>query len=247
MGLKRACQYMEKNESFRKKILGALVYPAFVLILCFVSLFILVSVLLPSFAGIFRSIGVELPFISRFILDSGRFLPVFMVLLAALGYRVFTYIMSDKGFRFPVIGKMRLKMITASFFSSMSESLSAGMSVMDSITLSAGLVNSPTCKEKLEGCIKLVYDGNGLSESLQATGLFDDTDISLVSAGQNSSSLDRVFTELAEMRSEEIENDLKTFTSLVEPISTLATGLVVGVIVFAMFMPIIKLINTLGS
>ena len=247
MGLKKACNYMEKKESFKQKIAGALVYPAFVLILCFLSLFILVSVLLPSFAGIFRSMGIELPFISRFILDSGRFLPLFIVFLAALAYFAFKYLVSDKGFKFPVIGKARSKMVAASFFSSMGESLSSGMSVMDSLTLSAGLVNSVMYREKLEGCIKLVYDGNGLSESLQTTGLFDGTDISLISAGQSSSSLDRVFTQLAEMRSEEIENDLKTFTGLVEPVSTLATGLVVGAIVFAMFMPILKLINSIGD
>jgi type II secretory pathway component PulF len=247
MGLKKACQYMEKNESFKKKIAGSLVYPAFVLILCFVSLFVLVSVLLPSFAGIFRSMGIELPFISRFILDSGKFIPLFTIILAILAYLAFRYIMSDKGFRFPVVGGMRSKMIAASFFSSMGESLSSGMSLIDSLTLSAGLVNSVMCREKLEGCIKLVYDGNSLSESLQTAGLFDGTDISLISAGQLSSSLDRVFAQLAEMRSEEIENDLKTFSGLVEPISTLATGLVVGAIIFAMFMPILKLISALGS
>ncbi len=236
-----------KERKLQKKIAGALVYPAFVLTLCFISLFILVSVLLPSFAGIFRSIGIELPLISRFILDSGRFLPLFMIIIATLAYFAFRYVMSDRGFRFPIIGRMRSKMIAASFFGSMGEALSSGMSIMDSLMLSAGLVNSPMYKEKLEECIKLVYDGNGLSDSLQTTGLFDDTDISLISAGQHSSSLDRVFGELAEMHSEEIENDMKTFTSLVEPVSTLATGLVVGLIVFAMFMPIIKLINALGS
>lgn len=246
-GLARACRYMEKKESFKKKIVGALVYPAFVLMLCCASLFILVSVLLPSFVGIFQSMGATLPPLSRFILDSGKFLPLIGILSIVLFYFAIKYSMGDGGFGFPVIGKFRSKLILASFYSSMAESLSSGMNIMDSLSLSAGLVNSMLYREKLAYCGKMVSEGNALSESLFNTGLFDETDLSLISAGERSSSLDKVFHQLSNLYEEDIENGLKTFSNLVEPASTLATGLVVGIIVFAMFMPIIKLINVLGG
>jgi type II secretory pathway component PulF len=246
-GLARACRYLEKKDSFRKKIIGALIYPAFVMLLCCASLFILMSVLLPSFAGIFQSIGVALPPISRFILDSGRFFPLMSAVIAIMLYCSIRYLFSDKGFKFPVIGKFRSKLVAASFFSSMAEALSSGMNLLDSLSLSTGLVNSALFKEKLLASNKLVSEGNALSESLNSTGLFDETAISLISAGEHSSSLDKVFAQLADLYEEETENGLKMFSSLVEPASTLATGLVVGVIVFAMFMPIIKLISVLGG
>ena len=246
-GLARACRYLEKKDSFRKKIIGALIYPAFVLLLCCASLFILMSVLLPSFAGIFQSIGVALPPISRFILDSGRFLPLMAAVLIILIYCAIKYLFSDRGFKFPVIGRFRAKLVTSSFFSSMAESLSSGMNILDSLSLSTGQINSRLFKEKLLASNKLVSEGNALSDSLNSTGLFDETVISLISAGEHSSSLDKVFAQLADIYEEETENSIKTFSSLVEPASTLATGLVVGFIVFAMFMPIIKLISVLGG
>ncbi len=246
-GLSRACRYLEKKDVFRKKIAGALVYPAFVLALCCASLFILVSVLLPSFAAIFRSAGISLPPLSRFILDSGRFFPLAAVLLAFLVYFGIRYSMGDGGFRLPLIGKFRSKLVLASFYGSMAESLASGMSIMDSLSLSAGSMKSMLYKEKLAAAGRMVSEGNPLSESLYGTGSFDETDISLLSAGERSSSLDKVFSQLARLHEEDIESGLKTFSGLIEPASTLATGVVVGIIVFAMFMPIIKLISVLGG
>lgn len=246
-GLSRACQYLEKKETFRKKIAASLLYPAFILLLCCASIFILVSVLLPSFAQIFQSIGTTLPPLSRFILVSARYFPIAAVISAIAIYVAARYSLSDRGFNLPVVGGARKKLVLASFCGSMAESLSSGMNIIDSLSLSAGLVNSPLYKEKLLASKGLVSAGNGLSGSLRGTGLFNEIYLSLISAGEHSSSLGSVFSRLSVLYEEEIESDLKTFASLVEPASTLVTGLVVGVIVFAMFMPIVKLINVLGS
>ncbi|MFH1710478.1 MAG: type II secretion system F family protein [bacterium] len=246
-GLSRACQYLEKKEAFKKKVVGALLYPAFVLAFCCVSIFILASVLLPSFAGIFQAAGATLPPLSRFILNAGEYLPLTAVALLILSYFAVRYAASDAGFKVPVIGRFRSKLVLASFFNSMAASLSSGISVVDSLALSSNLTGSEYYKEKLLASLKAVSDGNALSESLHGTGLFDETPLSLISVGERSSSLDKVFSQLSNLYEEEIENALKTFSSLVEPVSTLATGLVVGIIVFAMFMPIIKLIGVLGG
>ena len=246
-GLSRACRHLEKKDAFRKKIIGALVYPAFVLGVCCISLFVLVSVLLPSFAGIFQSIGATLPPLSRFILNSSRYFPLTAIMFLIMSYFAVKYLAGDPGLKVPLIGKFRSKIIQASFFRSMAESLSSGMSVVDSLSLSSGLVNSEYFKGKLSATLKAVSEGNPLSGSLHDTGLFDETSVSLISTGEHSSSLGKVFFQLSDLYEEEIENGLKTFSSLVEPVSTLATGVVVGIIVFAMFMPIIKLISVLGS
>jgi len=118
---------------------------------------------------------------------------------------------------------------------------------MEALSLSTSLMSSKLFKDKLSSSIKAVSEGEPLSEALRMSGLFDDTALSLISAGERSSSLDKVFSQLSIMYEEEIESGLKTFTNLIEPASTLATGLVVGIIVFAMFMPIIKLISVLGG
>jgi type IV pilus assembly protein PilC len=155
--------------------------------------------------------------------------------------------MGDKGLKFPVIGKFRRKLILSSFFQAMAQSLSSGMNVINSLDLSLKAVGSKDCRQILSAASVSVTEGTALSDAFKASGLFDETVLSLVSAGEQSSSLGNVFSQLADMYEEEIESGLKTFSSLVEPVSTLATGVVVGIIIFAMFMPIIKLISVLGG
>jgi len=246
-GLARACEYMQKKDSFRKKLVASLMYPAFVLVLCAAAMVILVSVLLPAFAGIFNSIGVPLPPISRFILDSSRFMPLFSALFVMALIFTARYLMSDRGLKLPMIGNFRKKVLLASFFHAMEGSLSSGMNIIDSLELSAGVMNSKMYTSGLLSVSKAVSEGHSLSGALEGSGLFNGTATSLVSAGEQASSLDKVFHQLSVLYEEEIDSNLKTFSSLVEPISTLATGLVVGIIVFAMFMPIIKLISVLGG
>jgi len=245
--LARACQYMAKKDTMRSKLISALIYPAFILFLCIASLFILVSLLLPTFSGIFNGLGVKLPFLSSVILASSGFMPAIAVIFSLIIYYLIRYIASDRGFNFPVAGRFRQKLVAASFLRSMSGSLSAGLNIIDSMQLSKSVLGSKLFEDRLSAALNMVIEGSTLSFSLGSTDLFSDTDISLISAGEQASSLDRVFDQLAQYYEEEIENNVKIFSSLVEPISTLATGVVVGVIVFAMFMPIIKLISVLGS
>lgn len=246
-GIARACEHMEKSNSFRKKLIGSLIYPAFVLALCFAALVVLTSVLLPSFAGIFSSIGATLPPLSRFIMDIAGYLPFITASLAVSLVVLARYLMSDAGFKFPLIGKFRSKLLLVSCFRAMAESLASGMNIIDSLELASSVLGSKLYRDKLLSASVSVMEGDSLSNAFKKCGIFDGTVISLVSAGEQASSLDKVFGQIARLYEEEIENSLKTFSSLVEPAATLATGLVVGIIVFAMFLPIIKLISILGG
>ena len=246
-GVARACAQMERNESFRKKLVGSLIYPAFVLLLCVGAMIILTSVLLPSFTGIFNSLGASLPPLSRMIMEISGQWPLITVLAAVLFAAGIRYVMSDRGLKFPVIGNFRRKLIFAAFFRAMAESLGSGMNIIESLDLASSVVNSKIYKEKLISVSASVTEGQKLSAAFDSVGIFNKTVLSLVSAGEQASSLDKVFEQLARLYEEEIENNLKTFSSLVEPAATLATGLVVGIIVFAMFLPIIKLIGILGG
>jgi type IV pilus assembly protein PilC len=246
-GIARACEHMEKGNSFRKKLIGSLIYPAFVLSLCAAAIIILTSVLLPSFSGIFGSLGVSLPPLSRFIMTLAGQMPLVLVLVSVSLGLTTKYLISDRGLKFPVIGHFRKKLMLASYFRAMAESLTAGMNIIDSLELAASVVGSKLYRDKLLSVSASVTDGQALSEAFKLGGSFDETVLSLVSAGEQASSLDKVFGQLAALYEEEIENSLKTFSSLVEPAATLATGLVVGIIVFAMFLPIIKLISVLGG
>lgn len=245
--INKACDHMEKRDSFRKKLVGSLIYPAFVLSLCIAAIFILTSLLLPSFAGIFAGLGVSLPPLSRFMMSAAGYLPILCLFMTISAVLFGKFLMSDRGLTLPLIGSFRQKLTITTFFATMAESLSSGMNIVDSLELASKVSASKYFKVKYSAIALSVTEGDSLAGAFKASGLFDEMVLLLVSAGEQASSLDKVFGQLTGIYEEDIENNIKTASSLVEPIATLAAGLVVGVIVFAMFLPIIKLIGILGG
>lgn len=243
----RACRSIEMSSSFRKKLAGSLAYPAFVMAVCGVSLIVAGSVMIPSFSGMLSSMGVALPMLSRFLLSVFRFMPLILLSFAVLAAASVKLILSDIGLNFPVIGRLRLKGYSSAFFRSMSEMLNAGSGMAASLEVSVAAVGSRKLREALYASKERVLEGASLTEALEKTGIFDTTSLYLIGAGESSSSLEKVFDQLASKNEEEIENDLKTLSSLIEPVSTLAVGLVVAIIVLGMFMPVIKLVGAFGG
>lgn len=243
----RACASIERSASFSKKMVASLAYPAFVMAAALASIAIAGSIMLPSFSGILGGMGVQLPPLSRFLLFVFRNMPLLLVVAAFLAGGLIRFIFSDPGLRLPLIGKLRLKIFLSSFYRSMSEMLHAGSGMIESLEVSSASVSSRRLREIILRARDKVAEGSSLAASLASSGSMEDTDIYLISAGESSSSLDRVFDQLADRSEEEIENGLKFMTGLIEPMSTLAVGFVVAIIVLGMFMPIIKLIGAFGG
>ncbi|MFC1767889.1 type II secretion system F family protein [Candidatus Margulisiibacteriota bacterium] len=256
-GLKRASFFLENKDRFRKKLIGALSYPAFIVMVSFVALFILISVLLPSFSTIYADAGIELPLISmaairfgEFIFNNLHFIFIFF-LCSALA--LFRYSRTDKGrlfvdhvlFRLPLIGKIRREMILSRFFDNFCQAVKAGISVTDALFMSGSVLGSPIYKESIMESVSMVRSGAKLSHSLNSR-LFPSLALSLIAVGESSAKLDMVFGELKSYFEEIAESKVKLFSGLIEPISTLVVGAVVGIIVFAMFMPMIKLMSTMS-
>lgn len=246
-GLQRAVRYMENRDSLRKKMASALVYPLFVLALCASSVVMMMTVLMPAFSAMFDSMGVQLPLASRIVIGAGRWFPALLPLLILLAYCGIRLAVGDNGLKLPVIGKFRIAVLKQSFYQGMGEALTSGVGVYDSLKAASENSGCAWFNSKISAALEHVSGGSSVSEALKGTGIFDELIVSVISAGERSSSLDRVFCQLASVQNEEIQSGIKTFTSLLEPVSTLATGLVVGIIVLAMFLPLIRLVGALGG
>jgi type IV pilus assembly protein PilC len=242
-----ACAYMGKNVSFRKKLLSSMIYPAFVLIVCFAALIVLSAVLVPAFSSIYESQGIELPFISRLVIATMAHMNIILIVFVVIGALAVRYIAGDRGLELPISGSIRKKLLAAGIFRTMAEGLGAGMNLIDSLNLCLNITGSSAIRSKIIEASSKVNAGAPLSASLAGTGIFSSTAISLIGAGEAASSLVPVFRQLSAMYEEELENMFKAAAGLAEPLSTLACGVVVGIIVLAMFMPIVKLMGVIGG
>ena len=148
-------------------------------------------------------------------------------------------------FKLPFIGNLRREMIVSRFFDNFCQAIKAGITVPDSLFMSSNVLGSPLYKEKISESIALVETGSKLSQVLDQK-LFPTLALNLIAVGENTAKLDLVFEELKNYFEEIVERKVKLFSSLIEPISTLVVGAVVGIIVFAMFMPMISLIENMA-
>jgi type II secretory pathway component PulF len=242
-----ALKYVENKDQLKKRVISSLIYPAFILILCFAALLMMTMILVPALTSVFNSMNVQLPLISRALIWITSHLPIIILIVSICSYALFKYSASDKGLDMPVIGGFRRKLIYASLFKTLSTSLSAGLNIIESIEIAASTSASDLIKSKLSAIKKDVLEGSSLSESMKKSGLFEEHQISMMSAGEQASSVDKISEQIAGSIEESINNDIKIGLSLVEPLFTLITGVVVGIIVFGMFMPIMKLMTVLGG
>jgi type IV pilus assembly protein PilC len=240
-------KYVENKDQLKKRVISSLIYPAFILILCFAALLMMTMILVPALTSVFNSMNVQLPLISRALIWITSHLPIIILIVSICSYALFKYSASDKGLDMPVIGGFRRKLIYASLFKTLSTSLSAGLNIIESIEIAASTSASDLIKSKLSAIKKDVLEGSSLSESMKKSGLFEEHQISMMSAGEQASSVDKISEQIAGSIEESINNDIKIGLSLVEPLFTLITGVVVGIIVFGMFMPIMKLMTVLGG
>jgi type IV pilus assembly protein PilC len=246
-GIYAAWKSIETIRNIRRKLVGTLIYPAFVLAVCFIALLVFSSIVLPSFASTLMYSGAKLPFISKAVVVFGYNMPFIISASLIVGAFSIWYIYGDGGFSVPLVRGIKKKLLLSSFFRIMSTSLSSGTSLLDALKLTISTTSSPVFKEKLTFVHSQVREGKEFSVCLKGTGFFDDTAISLIMAGERSAALTQVFEQLSCMYEEGVEETIKMSLSMVEPASTLIVGLVVGIIVLAMFLPMIQLVGALGG
>jgi len=255
-GLKRASYMLESKDRFQKRIVSALSYPIFVTALSFVALMVITVVLVPAFESVYSGMDIQMPLVSRLISFFGRFIlnfyPAILLTLLILTVVLDRARRTERGGRLadaillslPVIGPIRREMMISRFFDNLCQSIKAGICIPDALVSACYAVGSPICRDRIMRSVSAVSEGVKLSLALD-TGFVPRLALSLVEAGESTANLDVVFDELKCFYEETVERKIKVLSSMIEPISTLVVGCVVAIIVLSMFMPMIKLINSM--
>lgn len=255
--LNSASHYLEEREATRRRISGSLIYPVFILSLSFLSIILLVMVILPMFSEIFRSLDVPLPLLTKYIILFSEFVScfwsiIFLVFILVL-ISLYSYSKREKGqrvlerikFGIPFFGIISQKIILSKTLKALGSLLSSGVPITSALRTVASSAGSKFYKQRYLSILNDMEMGEKLSASMQKTRGFPPEAIQLTSAGEESGTLADMLIHLGKYYEDETEHAIKSLTSLVEPLSTILVGAVVGVIVIAMFLPLINLMNVL--
>ncbi|MDP2927558.1 MAG: type II secretion system F family protein [Candidatus Omnitrophota bacterium] len=256
--LSRLAAYLEKEAEFRNKVISALVYPAILTLVGFGALLFLSLKIIPSFAEIFKSFDISLPWLTQMLISVSNFLRKnFIVLFLLSGAVIFIfqkYIQTKPGrlnfekfqFKLPVFGEFFLAFNIEKFSSEMSTLLESGVPILYALEISGRSVNNLIMADIISKIKDDVREGKPMRDSLEHSGFFEPMVIQMVSIGEEIGELPQMFKRINSFYQEYCNTFLARFISMFEPFVLIFIGGVIGVMVVGMFLPIFELAKISG-
>lgn len=249
-------RYYKSKIQQRRKIVSAVTYPAIVLLSSMGAVFFMIKFVVPMFADVFLRFGGKLPWITAMIISfSGWFDRYFMVFVLFAIALVAVYAFKRKTIWFrrfssqlllkvPIVGDLLKKIYLARFANTMRLLVSTDTPLLRSIALVRQMINYYPIETSLLKVEQDILQGESLHKSLSAFPFYPAKMIQLIKVGEEVNRMDYFFEKIAAQYTEEVEYKTNTISSLMEPLIIIFLGLVVGVILIAMYLPMFQMSNS---
>jgi len=251
--LDQAYRFLERSRDFRSTLLGSLLYPAILLAASVLSIVLLVVYVVPRFAVVFSSSGVILPLPTRVLLSVSAFFRTYGFLFLAAGalaYLAFSASLRrpearrawDRGkLGWPFIGTVLTAVETSRVMRSLSSLLSGGVPILSAFVIAREVSGNLAVRDGMEGARTRVQGGAKVARALSETTPFPEMALRMISVGEETGRLEAMLESVADTYEETARRRLKAFLTVLEPAVILGMGLLVGFIVFAMFLAIFRM------
>ena len=263
IALNRLAEFQEKSESIKGKVKAAMFYPIAVMIVATIIVGILMTFVIPKFKAIFADMlgdGETLPGFTLFVLaisDAiknnviaviGGIIALFVVFQLIINKTKFGRWIWDK-FKLivPALGPLVKKIAIARFSRTLGTLISSGVPILQALSIvkeTAGNVHLTNAIDKVYEAVK---EGETICKPLEGSGIFPPMVVSMIDIGEETGALPEMLVKVADVYEEEVDNAVAALTSLLEPVMIVFLAVIVGSIVIAMFLPLIKMMDKLGS
>ena len=258
--LQRLAVYLEKSASLQRKIKAACVYPAIVIIMAAAITSLLVLTVIPSFKQIFSTMGSELPlptqlllsfsdFARRFFLPgvAGLFLAVFLFRRQVLKTKPGRLWFDKTTLSMPVIGILARKVAIAKFSRTLSTLVRSGVQILAALEIVSETAGNRVIADALIEVKNSIREGENIAAPLAASKAFPPMVVRMIAVGEQTGRLDEMLSKVADFYEEQVDAAVVGLTSALEPIIICVLGVVVGGIVFAIFLPIFKMASVVSG
>lgn len=251
--MRRLADFMDNEEELKVKIRSAMIYPALIAIVGLLTIFILLSFVIPKLVLVFEDFGEILPMPTQILINISSFLSQFWwLIILSITLTVFVInrmSRSSEGrlffdrlkLKIPVFGALMLKRQMERFARILATLLGNGVTIIPSLEIVRDIMENNILKQEVEKMRVEVRDGTSLTMAMGKSQYFPISIINIVSVGEESGRLEKVLMRISASFEREVERDLKTFTSLLEPVMILVMGSVVSFIVAAMLLPVFQI------
>jgi len=245
----RMFDHLEFERDMRERIRTAMRYPSFVIIAMAIAIVIINLFVIPAFAKVYAGFHAELPLVTRMLLGfSGFMVDYWMLMLAmtagaVMGFRF--YINTTDGrykwdrykFKLPIAGDIILKATLARFARSMALSFKSGMPILQGLNVVGMVVDNEFMRSRIEQMRDGVERGESILRTSSAAGVFNPVVLQMIAVGEETGDMDGLMFEVAGMYEREVEYEVKTLSSKIEPILIIALGILVLILALGVFLP----------
>jgi type IV pilus assembly protein PilC len=256
--LARYLEFQRVALTFRKKLRASLIYPAFLIVMVIALFIFLITFVVPRFADLYSQLGTKLPTLTLLLLSLGQNAQHYGLYIAPVValviYLLIRWAKTDAGsttldrvrISLPVLGAVWVKYQVGLFARTLATLLTGGLPPVPSLETAARSIESRQIAKAVTTSVERIREGQPLHSSLAATGVFPELSIEMIEVGEASGALPQMLNSVAEFFEEDVQTSLAAIMSLIEPIILIAMGVVVVVVLIALYLPIFSL-NGVGG
>jgi type IV pilus assembly protein PilC len=253
--LNRLAVFMEKNDALVRKVKGAMIYPAVIMAVAALCVVILLWKVIPVFANMFGSVGMDLPLPTKVVIGMSAFLNAWWWAIlgggAAAAYAVRRYYGTPGGqlvidrllLRVPVLGDVLRKSAVSRFTRTLGTLISSGVSILDGLEITARTSGNRVVQDAIMQSRASIAGGETIAGPLQKSNVFPPMVISMIAVGEQTGGLDEMLAKIADFYDDEVDAAVSALLSLLEPVMIVFLGVVVGGMIVAMYLPIFDMVN----
>ena len=259
--LGRLAEFAEKSEKIKNKVKGAMIYPCVVLFAAIgITAFLLVAVI-PKFKQVFNDMlgGASLPAVTEFVINASGFVQEngFQIFLSVCALIVIFKIIgrTEKGAYFfdglklkmPVTGTLTQRSAVSKFTRTLGTLLSSGVPILQSLVITRDTTGNRVLSAAIQSVHDSVKEGESMTQPLSQCKVFPPMVVSMVEVGEETGALADMLTRIANTYDDEVDNAVAGMTAAIEPALIIVLAVVVGTIVIAMFLPMVKIIGSVSG
>ncbi len=258
--LARLADFMEKAAKLKKKVIGAMIYPAVVITIAVGIVSMIMIFVIPKFETIFKDFGTKLPAITQVLMDISRWManwgwayvlasPIVIVVLWRLirTSEAGKYGTDALKLKVPILGSIISKSTIGRFTRTLGTLISAGVPILDALNITKETCGNEVYSRALGKVHDAIREGESMADPLRATKTCDAIVINMIDVGEETGDLDKMLMKIADNYDSDVDVLVGSLISILEPVMVVILGVIVGFIVIALFMPMIALIQNISS
>jgi len=258
--LQRLADFMEKSQALKRKIVGAMIYPAAVISFAVLIVTGIMTFVVPSFEKIFSEMGKDMPGMTQNLMNVSRWMReigwVFVLLLPLGVWLVMKlirlsptgrYVIDRVKLMIPVVGRVVAKTGVERFCRTLGTLLSAGVPILEALSITRDTAGNEVFSRALRKVREGIREGESFAEPLRQAKIVEPMVVNMIDVGEETGDLDKMLQKVADTYAEEVSVLVGSLISLLEPVMVIMLGSIVGYIVISLFLPMIHMLRAMQA